>query len=265
MTSKGFAAVAAALVMNLAGAAAAAEEPAPPAKTPPAAKSSGVPPDGWRHEIALYVAATGMSGQAAAGGVEADVDLPFSEILDQLEAAGMVAYRAEKGRGAIFANVLFMGLGGTKDLRAGGTAEADFDETLFEVDGAWRFAKHLEVYGGARLVSLEARLELRPVLGGTLEGDGSKTWVDPLVGLRYATPLGKHWTFVFRADAGGFGIGSDFAWQALAHFDWRISKHWGAAFGYVILDIDYDDGEGSDFFLYDIAAQGPLAAATFSF
>ena len=253
MTARGFTAVAAALVMPLSSAAAVAESPAPPASS------------GWRHEIALYVAGTGMSGQAAAGGVEVDVDLPFSEILDQLEAAGMVAYRAEKGRAAIFANALFMGLGATKDLRFGGTADADFDEAIFEIDGAWGFAKHFEVYGGARVVSLDARLELRPIVGPTIDGNGSKSWVDPLVGLRYATPLGKSWTFVGRADAGGFGVGSDFAWQALAHFDWRISKHWGAAFGYVILDMDYDDGEGADFFSYDVAAQGPLAAATISF
>jgi hypothetical protein len=32
-----------------------------------------------------------------------------------------------------------------------------------------------------------------------------------------------------------------------------------------ILDIDYDDGEGQGEFRYDVAAQGPLAAATFSF
>ena len=62
-----------------------------------------------------------------------------------------------------------------------------------------------------------------------------------------------------------FGLGSDLAWQAMAHFDWRISPHFGAAFGYVILDIDYDDGNGSDYFLYDIAAQGPMAAVTFTF
>jgi len=231
--------------------------------SPPAATS--VAGDGWKHEVAIYVAGVGMSGKSAIGNVGADVDISFSEILDQLEAAGMAAYRGEKGKWAIMANAMFVGLGATKDLRLGGTAEADFDQTLFEVDGSRRFAKGLEFYFGARLVDIDANLELRASNGTTLAGDEKQTWVDPLVGLRYATPIGKSWSFVGRADVGGFGLGSDLAWQALAHFDWRISKHFGAAFGYVILDIDYDDGEGQDYFLYDIAAQGPIAAATFTF
>jgi hypothetical protein len=221
--------------------------------------------DRWNHQVALYIAAVGMSGKSAIGPVEADVDLPFSEIMDHLESAGMIAYRADKGNWAILADGIFMGLGATKDLRFGGTAEADFDETLFDLSGAWRFTKHWELYGGVRLVDIDANLELRLINGTTLEADGSKTWVDPLVGLRYVTPIGKHWSFVGRADVGGFGVGSDFAWQVLTHFDWRISKHWGAAFGYVYLDIDYDDGDGQDYFLYDVAAQGPLAAATITF
>jgi len=259
-----FPAAAAALALFLPGAAAAAESAPPASPSKPPAVSTA-PADAWKQEVALYVAAVGMTGRAGVGGVEADVDLSFSEIMDQLEAAGMIAYRAEKGDWAVFANAIFMGLGATKDLRFGGTAEADFDETIFEVDGAWRFAKRWEVYGGARLVDIDASLELRPVTGTTVDADGSRSWVDPLVGLRYRSPLGEHWAFVGRADVGGFGVGSDLAWQALAHFDWRISKHWGAAFGYVLLDIDYDDGEGSDRFLYDIRSEGPLAAATISF
>lgn len=247
-----------------AGAAAAAESPASPA-SPAAAGAPAPSSSGWEHQVALYVAGVGMSGEAAVGNLGVDVDLSFSEILDQMEIGGMAAYRGEKGDWAIMANALFVGLGATKDLPLGGTAEADFDQTLFEVDGARRFAKPLEFYFGARLVGIDATLEARLINGTTLEGEEKKTWVDPLVGLRYETPLGKSWSFVGRADVGGFGLGSDLAWQAMAHFDWRISPHFGAAFGYVILDIDYDDGSGSDYFLYDIAAQGPLAAAVFTF
>ena len=243
-------------------AAGSADTTAAAAPSSPSATPAG---DRWNHQVALYIAGVGMSGKSAIGPVETDIDLSFSEIFDHLEVGGMAAYRGEKGNCAIMANALFVGLGAAKDLPLGGTAEADFDQTLFEVDGAWRFAKHLEVYGGARLVDIDANLELRPINGTTLEADGSKTWVDPLVGLRYAVPIGKHWAFVGRADGGGFGVGSDFAWQVLTHFDWQISKHWGAAFGYVYLDIDYDDGDGQDYFLYDVAAQGPIAAATLTF
>ena len=257
-----------------ASAAAAAESPSPaaPAAAPDAASPSAG--DDWEHQVALYLAAVGMSGDAAVGRLGVDVDLPFSEILDHLDAGAMAAYRGSKGNWAVMANGVFFSLGASKDLPLGGDGDAEINQTLFELDGARRFAKGLEFYFGARVVDIDSSLELNVVVGTdiegnpifqTTEGNKRKTWLDPLVGLRYQVSMGKHWAFVGRADVGGFGLGSDLAWQAMAHFDWRISKHFGAAFGYVILDIDYDDGEGSHYFLYDIAAQGPLAAATFHF
>lgn len=258
-------AAAALLALLPAGAAAAAESfsPASPAADPVQAPAG----DGWEHMVALYVAAIGMSGDAAVGNLGVDVDLPFSELVDHLDAGAMAAYRGSKGNWAVMANAAFFSLGASKDLPFGGNGEAEINQTLFELDGARRFAKGLEFYFGARVVDIDSSLELNlgnPIFQ-TIQGDERKTWLDPLVGLRYQVPLGKHWSFVGRADVGGFGIGSDLAWQAMAHFDWRISRHFGAAFGYVILDIDYDDGQGSHYFLYDIAAQGPLAAATFHF
>ena len=260
---------AAALLASLpAGAAAAAEtsqaSPASSSAAPSAAASSSSG-SGWEHKVALYIAGVGMSGEAAIGNLGVDVDLSFSEILDHMEIGGMAAYRGRKGNWAIMANALFVDLAAEKDLPLGGTAEAGFDQTLFELDGSRRFAKGLEFYFGARLVGIDSTLEAHLINGTTLEAEEKKTWVDPLVGLRYETAMGKHWAFVGRGDVGGFGLGSDLAWQAMALFEWRISQHFGTAFGYVILDIDYDDGNGSDYFLYDIAAQGPMAAVTFTF
>ena len=177
----------------------------------------------------------------------------------------MVAYRGVRGDWALMANAIFIGLGASKDLPLGGTADVDFDEAILEVDGGWRFARHWELYFGVRLVDIDATLEVRPITGTDQSAEGSKSWVDPLVGLRFEVPMGKRWSFVGRGDIGGFGVGSDFAWQAMGHFDWRISKHFGTVFGYVALDMDYADGSGSDYFLYDVVAEGPFAAATFHF
>lgn len=206
-----------------------------------------------------------MSGKSSVGSLDADVDVPFSEILENLQAAGMVGYRGTNGRWAVMANAVFMGLGVTKDLRFGGSAEVDLDQSMLEIDGGWRFAKGLELYFGLRANDIDADLELRPIVGSTQTAHGSQTWVDPLVGLRWERPIGAKWQFVGRADVGGFGVGSDFAWSAMAHFDWRISKHFGAAFGYIAIESDYEDGEGSDYFRYDILNTGPMAAATFHF
>jgi hypothetical protein len=227
--------------------------------------SSAPGKDGWQHTAALYLLGAGMSGRSAIGPIDADVDVSFSEILNNLQLGGMAAYRGTNGKWSVMANSLFIGLGITKDLPLGGSAEVDFNQSMLEVDGGWRFAKGLELYFGLRGNDIDMDIEVRPITGTIRTAGDRHSWVDPLVGLRYEVPMGSKWTFVGRGDVGGFGVGSDFAWQAMTHFDWRISKHCGAAFGYVALDMDYEDGEGNDFFKYDILASGPFAAATFAF
>jgi hypothetical protein len=177
----------------------------------------------------------------------------------------MVAYYGHGVRWGAMANLNYVGLGATKDLRLGGTAEADIDQTIVEGEAMRRFAKGLDCYFGARTVDLDSHLELRPSVGAARSDSARKTWIDPVIGLRYETDLGKKWRFVGRADVGGFDVGSHLAWQVLTHFDWRLSLHMGAAFGYVLLDIDYHDGHGADEFLYDIRTEGPVAALTFTF
>jgi hypothetical protein len=221
--------------------------------------------EGWQHTAAIYLLAAGMSGKSAIGSLDADVDVSFSEILSNLEVGGMAAYRGTNGKWSVMVNSMVIGLGGTKDLRLGGSAEVDFDQTMLEVDSGRRIAKGLELYFGLRGTDIDMNIELRPVIGPTLNADDRHSWVDPLVGIRYEVPMGSKWTFVGRGDVGGFGVGSDFAWQAMTHFDWRLSKGFGVAFGYTALKMDYKDGEGSDFFKYDILGSGPFAAGTFHF
>lgn len=231
----------------------------------PTATPTAPPKDGWQHTVAIYLLGAGMSGKTAFGPVGADVDVSFSEILDNLEIGGMAAYRGTNGKWSVMVNSIFMGLGATKDLRFGGAADVDLDQAMFEVDAGWRYAKHFELYFGLRATSIDMNIEVRPAIGADQTAEDKHSWVDPLVGIRCEVPMGSKWTFVGRGDVGGFGVGSDFAWQAMTHFDWRISKRFGVAFGYVALDMDYEDGKGSDFFRYDILTTGPFAAATFSF
>lgn len=243
----------------------AADAPAGVASASPAGTPESAQGSRWAHTVAAYVWGSGMSGQVAAGNVGADVDVSFSQILENLQAAGMLAYRGTSGRWAVMANVIYMGLGATKDGRLGGSTEADVDQSLLEIDGGYRYAPRWEVYFGARAVHMKVAAEIRPPIGPDLSGDATKSWVDPLVGLRYDVPIGKSWAFVGRGDIGGFGVASRFAWGATARFDWKISKSFGASFGYMALAADYEDGSGPDFFRYDVLTQGPFAAATFSF
>jgi hypothetical protein len=68
-----------------------------------------------------------------------------------------------------------------------------------------------------------------------------------------------------RLDAGGFGIGSDFTWQLQANVGYRFSELFQTTLGYRYIGIDYDNGEGTDSFVYDVDTYGFVLRLGFNF
>lgn len=77
------------------------------------------------------------------------------------------------------------------------------------------------------------------------------------MGGRLTLPFANRWDFILRAGVGGFDVGSELAWQVVTRVDWSATEHFIMTFGYRVLDVDYDDGDGSDRFLYDVQSGGP--------
>jgi hypothetical protein len=51
--------------------------------------------------------------------------------------------------------------------------------------------------------------------------DQNESWVEPLIGSRFTLDLADRWTLAAEANVGGFGVGSDFAWNAQALLGYR--------------------------------------------
>ena len=122
-----------------------------------------------------------------------------------------------------------------------------------------------ELIFGVRYTELDGTVEVRTQLFGDFEGDGDESWVDPLVGGRMILPIGQRWQFIGRGDVAGFGIGSDFTWNAVAVFSVKATEMLSFQFGYRAMDIDYDDGDGTDESAFDALLSGPVGAVTFRF
>ena len=223
--------------------------------------------DEWRNEVVLYLVGAAIDGRVGIGSVEADIQMSFDEILDNLDSGIMLAYRLEHGLWAVSADLIYMGLaaekGGLGPL-GNTTAKADFDETIFELAAYYSLNKPLAVYGGLRYWGLDGSVTVATVIE-TRTADGSQSWIDPLIGLRYEHPLGKKWDFVARGDVGGFGIGSDFAWHATMYAAWYPVPQATVFMGIRYLDADYEDGSGSDRFLWDVAQGGPALGFGWAF
>jgi len=68
---------------------------------------------------------------------------------------------------------------------------------------------------------------------------------------------------------GGFGVGSDFAWQATGLIGYRVGlfaeRDANLFAGYRALDQDYSDGSGRNRFAWDVTAHGPVIGVAIRF
>jgi len=172
----------------------------------------------------------------------------------------------------------------------GVTASTDFDTTLtwLELVGGYRLVDTpigesgsgrtftLDGLVGGRYTYITTRNEVTASAQVTLP-DGTvlmpsvqrrlgqdESWIDPIVGARASVDLSEHWALSARADVGGFGVGSEFAWQAFAAVGYRfkMGRIDATAFlGYRALSEDYSNGD----FRWDVVTHGPVLGLQMSF
>jgi hypothetical protein len=111
------------------------------------------------------------------------------------------------------------------------------------------------------MASMGLELELTP---GLLPGRSrywTRTWIDPVIGLRTRTYL-NDWLFIpIRGDIGGFGANSELTWQAFAGVGAQISRWAALVIGYRSLGYNYDQAN----FEYNVNTHGPLLGFEVSF
>lgn len=84
-----------------------------------------------------------------------------------------------------------------------------------------------------------------------------------IVGASLNADITEKLIFNVRGDIGGFGVGSDFSWNALGLFGYRFTKNITGLIGYRALYVDYKAGTGS--IRYNATIHGPITGLCFSF
>jgi hypothetical protein len=77
-------------------------------------------------------------------------------------------------------------------------------------------------------------------------------WVDPFVGLRGHYDLSKAFYLTGRADIGGFGAGSELAWQVNAGLGCKITRNIYSEITYRLYDVNYRNNG----LVYDVLTHG---------
>ncbi len=218
----------------------------------------------WTFTAAIYLWATSIKGDVAAGGTTTSIDVPFSELFDDLTGAFMGRFGARKGKWGILVDIIWSAIEDSTTGPVGGTISAEMDMFIGELTGSYTVLERgepekglftLDAYAGARVYSVE--VELTTTLASP---EQSETWVDPIVGFdaRYRT---HKWLFLARADIGGFGLNSEIAWSVTLGIAYQCSKLIWLSAGYRWLDIDFESG-GTGF--TDVQLAGPFFAMVFT-
>ena len=249
-----------------------------PSKESPPAKASAPQGDKWEVEVTPYFWAASLRGDVMVKGLDANLNLSFLDLAEYLDVGGMAHMEIRKGDWGIFTDGMYMKLSATGDAVApraglvGGNVK--IEEWIVELGGMYRIGQwtpderkvSLDVLGGGRYWDLKGTLNFSaPAVGFYFDNNKSKDWVDPFVGLRMTANLTRDFYFQARADVGGFGVGSDFSWNASGIFGYSFTPSVNAWMGYRGMMVNYESGSGSNKFKYDVTMYGPVMGVGFKF
>jgi len=218
------------------------------------------PSEEWQVTIAPYIWGAAMDGSMVIQGREAQVDVSASDIFHHLDAGFMSMAAARKGNWGFGGDIVYVNLGISTDMPP---ADVDPSLGLFTFQGLWRMSDFAELTFGLRYNRLDGQIDFDAPIN--MEVEKTRDWIDPIVGVVLRTPEGHRWHATLIADVGGFGVGSDLTWQLFPSGGFKMSKHSSMEFGWRFLDTDYQTGEGSERFEYDMLLEGPVVGLAFRF
>ena len=234
--------------------------------------------DGWKIIVSPYVWGASLKGKSALAGIHTDVNIPFSEIFDNLDMAVMGNVEIVKGP-----------LGFYIDGQYVSTTQ---DENLFEnelalnvkttsISGGAFYRVYERELGGVTVFNDPQRFTVEPTVGvrwtkikadlavGRFSITKKAEWTDPFIGVRLKTDLNERWNLSGEADIGGFGVGSKLSVNAQAYLGYRtflFDRPTNLRIGYRVLSQDY---QGDDFtghtFKWDVVQHGPVLGLSMRF
>ena len=227
------------------------------------------PSSEWEFSAELYGWFPGLKGTTGAGDFTTDVDSSASDVIQNLKMAATLKFEARKGRWGFIGDGFYSLLGASGDPTGPRYDKINIDMKQFlgEVMVAYRVQESsqgfYDVYGGIRYNYLSMKFSAESSGHGRLPEDAStsKTWVDPVIGIRGQWNITEKWFLAGKADIGGFGVGSDLVYTLQATAGYHFTQLISAELGYRYTSTDYSDSP----FVYDIEQAGFYTGLIFTF
>jgi hypothetical protein len=237
-------------------------------------EATATPKSEWDFLVEPYMLFPNMNGTVGLGSGEVvpdvSVDASSNDILGQLKMGFMLNAEASNGKWKIGSDLLYMSLAqGVKTGVLIQNGELSVKQLGWEVSGLYAVKPWLDLGIGGMLNSINSEVDLKTITigGGTTDRSKSltETWFDPMLITRVKSASEAKFIYMFRGEIGGFGIGSDLAWQMQGYAGYRFSKLFQITGGYRIISLDYESGSGENRFMYNIDTSGPVLRFGFNF
>ncbi len=229
-------------------------------------------------EIMPYAWFTGIEGTMTIEGQLRGIDASIADVWDNSNAGGSIRCETWKGGNGFYLDLFYVNLTGEfgadddKFVPASNIFFLDLaynhelGSTLVVLDQQSRDNREIRylsfgVLVGGRYFRLKNSLEESN--GEKLEQTGQ--FMDPIVGGYLHYRMAKALTVAAAGDIGGFGIGSEFTWNAWTRFDFRLADWLWINALYRAFDIRYEEGSGDDKIGLNARIAGPAVGVIFRF
>ncbi|ANT61800.1 hypothetical protein AYJ57_15125 [Salipiger sp. CCB-MM3] len=222
----------------------------------------------WEFRITPYVWMAGLEGDLGTipGFPAQSVDLSFGDIWDDLEYGLFLSGTARNGPWVIYFDSSIVQTDSTEKIGGPNVDKVNIKSETSTLTLAFggtvsqSYTHNLDLYGGFRYWNLKNDYRVYTP-SGRIKRETDVDWTDPIVGIAGRYALSDRWQAFGAADIGGFGVGSDFEWSLMAGVSYAFAEDFSLAFGWRVLDVDYDD----DGVVYDTTQSGPILGVTFRF
>jgi len=196
-------------------------------------------------------------------------NLSYSDVAKETDATASAIFSMLKGKHSLTIDGMYSKLHSDNVLR-NEPVQVDIDITTeitrIEAHYGYRFFENkrifLEAQAGLRYWNFNMKFDLvRPTTGYVQRYSGSNNWIDPIIGLKVTPRLTDKLSLVFKADIGGFNVGSRLTSRGRAGLNYSPFSHFVIEGGYEYSYVDYERG-GT---IYDITLDGPFIGIGFVF
>lgn len=220
----------------------------------------------WQFAGQVYGWGASIGGTSAEGD---DIDIDFSDLLDNLDMTLMATLAARKDKWLLLADIIYLDVEDDQTTTANligrptqTKINVELKSWVVTVAGGYSVIDtdkyNLDLLAGGRYLWMEADLEFDLGIIQQKYSDSGHTW-DGIVGVRGEVELADKWYANYYLDAGA-GEDTNLTWQVQAGLNYRFKKV-DAVLGYRYLDWDFDDDDTFD----DLNISGPYAGVKFWF